>query len=63
MKLLARLQDIDPSVAPNWKTNWAEYENWWYRWSVNWHECNVFCKTFLVVDYLNLLGHFIMNIW
>ena len=41
--------------------SWEEYLDWYYRLTVNWHECNVFCKSYLTVSYLNLLLHWGIN--
>ena len=40
---------------------WEEYVDWYFRWTVNWHDCNYFCVGFLIFQYTNLLAHWGVN--
>ena len=40
---------------------WEARVDHYFRWTVNWHDCNVFCVSFLVFDFMNLLFHWGVN--
>ena len=48
-------------ILQNTYSTWEEYVDWYFRWTVNWHDCNAFCVGFLVFDYLNLIAHWGIN--
>ena len=40
-----------------------DYYDWWYKWNHNWHVCNVFCKMYIILDFVVLFTHYLINMF
>ena len=44
------------------KMSREDYLNWWYKFNNNWHVCNLFCKTYLLLDFVIFFAHLALNV-
>ena len=48
-------------LAQTYFRTWDDYVDYYFRWTVNWHDCNMFCYAYLGFEVINLLFHWYVN--